>query len=131
MQYLLLSFLIIFYSCKNKEIKKSAELRNNSLEWSDTIMDLGKLKSYSEIKFSFIARNPGNDTIFLEKIEAECGCTNINTKPQSILPKDSLVISGNLKVSGDTGKIEKSIYIVKSTKQIFYRLKIVAHVTVP
>jgi Protein of unknown function (DUF1573) len=131
MKYLILSLIIIFFSCKNKDIKKNTELKNNSLEWSDTIIDLGKLKYNSEMKFSFIARNYGTDTIFLEKIEAECGCTNINTKPQSILPKDSLVISGNLKVSEDTGKLEKSIFIVANTKQLFYRLKIVAHVTVP
>tara|TARA_B100000161_G_C33461147_1_gene373602 strand:+ start:350 stop:763 length:414 start_codon:yes stop_codon:yes gene_type:complete len=118
MRYLFSLQLIIIFICCNKQDKKiSSALIENGASISvigDETLDFGQIVEGEKVDLEFSLKNSGTGDLIISKINASCGCTQIE------YPKDIIKISDTFKIkitfdSEDRlGKQTKKITIVSN-----------------
>ena len=118
MRYLFSLQLIITFICCNQQDKKiSSKLIENGASISvigDETLDFGQIVEGEKVDLEFSLQNSGTGDLIISKINASCGCTQIE------YPKDIIKISDTFKIkitfdSEDRlGKQTKKITIVSN-----------------
>ena len=118
MRYLFsLQLIIIFICCNQQDKKISSALIENGASISvigDETLDFGQIVEGEKVDLEFSLKNSGSGDLIISKINASCGCTQIE------YPKDIIKISDTFKIkitfdSEDRlGKQTKKITIVSN-----------------
>lgn len=81
------------------------------IEFISDFWDFGSIPIGSTVKYDFVFRNTGSDTLEITKVKATCGCTTAPLSSNRIAPGESAEISASLDTKKLKGTIKKSILI--------------------
>ncbi|MGI6320142.1 MAG: DUF1573 domain-containing protein [Bacteroidales bacterium] len=124
MKYLLLVFfniILLLSSCSNQQVEEN----KNLIKFECADLDLGDVKQDEIVECSFIYRNTGDDTIYIQDVLFSCSCTSMGDFKKSLEPG----ATDTLKVSLDTfgkplGSFKEEVRVIANTKPDYYRLSI-------
>lgn len=121
MKLLLIILLIVNLSvltgCKDKAEQTQTSLAlkpdsSNGLTIEPMRYDLGEMsKNIDKGQFRFVISNNSSDTIIVNSVEAKCDCVNITSHPDTIFPTKQGEISGFIRIDGNSGHVNKPIFI--------------------
>jgi hypothetical protein len=120
--YIILSFQfsLLFFSCYSE--KKS------ELTLSVENYDFGNVKRDSIYRGNVIITNTGNAPLIIENINPDCGCTSVNVSKDTILSKDTCLLTFMYKTHNKRGYQENFISIIANTDSLVHILQINANV---
>lgn len=110
-------FVIVLSACQSDRSNQSStgniEYNDGSIYAPTIIYNFNKVDKTktSTIHYSFILENISDTIVTMESIEALCSCISINEYKTNLNPDDSIIISGEIDISNQTGKINKPIFI--------------------
>lgn len=130
----ILTFALITGSCSTKSENRSSVSSKGgggavtTIQWQDTVKELGIIEAGKKYQISFACRNTGSVPLIFQKIESTCGCTVLDKKiDRPLLPNQVDSITGEFSMT-ETGPITRKIYVLANTERQFYVLKITADV---
>jgi hypothetical protein len=99
-------------------IKASTDTTNyTTVQWLDSIKDLGKLKMGEKVGIDFRFRNTGEKPLYIISAEPGCGCTVADYPKEAIMPGKEGVVKAEFDTKrGGTGAVHKNIVVVTNTK---------------
>lgn len=126
MKNLLVVFsLVVFAACSQVDTKSnggaakaSTDTANyTTIQWIDSVMDVGKLIMGKTIDIDFRFKNTGDKPLYIISAQPGCGCTLADYPKEAIMPGKE----GTIKASFDTNKgavgaVHKNINVVTNTK---------------
>lgn len=106
------------------------ERNTSDIFWEKTSLDLGKIKMGDTIRFFFRFENSGKYPLIISEKEKTCGCIQVNTPANPVLPgkRDSIQVVFITRLS-ITGWQRKSIRITTNTPTPLHNLYFTAEVT--
>ena len=118
MRYLFPLQLIIIFICCNKQDKKiSSALIENGASISvigDETLDFGQIVEGEKVDLEFSLKNSGTGDLIISKINASCGCTQIEYPTDIIKISDTFKIKITFDSEDRLGKQTKKITIVSN-----------------
>lgn len=112
--------LFLFYSCLSE---KKAELI-----LSTQCYDFGNIMTDSIYEGSVIITNSGKAPLVIESVHPGCGCTTSNISKDTILSKDSCLLSFQYNTHSKMGYQENYITIIANTDSLVHMLQVKANV---
>ena len=95
-----------------------------SIEISPRFIDFGEVKSDTVLVASFIVKNIGEETLFLQNLRADCICTSSEWNKRVATPGDSLIITLKLDTKGKSGDNRVYATFLANTKEINHKLRL-------
>jgi hypothetical protein len=86
------------------------------IEWEDSIINFGTIKSGDSIQLKFNFKNIGHTPLFILKARASCWCVQINFPKDPVMPGKSGYVLATVKNSVYKGFFHKTISISTNTK---------------
>jgi hypothetical protein len=90
--------------------------------------DFGNVKKDSVYKGSVIITNSGNATLFIENTNSGCGCTSVNISKNTILSKDTCLLTFTYNTHNKKEYQENFITLIANTDSLVHILQINAYV---
>lgn len=90
------------------EIDPASEAR---IEFINDYWDFGSIPIESVVKYDFVFKNVGSDTLVITKVKPTCGCTTAPLSSDRIAPGETAEISASLNTKKLKGTVKKSILI--------------------
>lgn len=90
------------------------DLKAPKMEWEKESYDFGQIPQHNPVDVVFTFKNTGNAPLVLSKVEASCGCTNVEYKKAPIMPGQT----GEISVTFDAeeeGMFSKSVNVTANT----------------
>ncbi len=128
---LIILILFIYTGCqtnttnKNKADKKEGTAK---IELHQDFHNFGNLQAGETVAFSFKIKNSGNASLFIEKVETDCGCIKVEYPEEAIAPGKSDFMEVIFNSAGETGKVYKSITIFSNAENKEIKLAVAASV---
>ncbi len=76
-----------------------------------TAFDLGDLYKGQKGERIVMVKNVGTDTLWINQVKAQCGCTATLLKERAVGPSDSTQLSISFDTQSQGGKVTKQVYI--------------------
>lgn len=118
MRYLFsLQLIIIFICCNQQDKKISSKLIENGASISvigDETLDFGQIVQGEKAVLEFSLQNSGTGDLIISKINASCGCTQIEYPKNIIKISDTFKIKITFDSEDRLGKQTKKIKIVSN-----------------
>lgn len=125
--------LLFFIACDTKNpFKSDVKADFTKIDWSDTLIDLGKIKMGDTVEFKFRFTNIGRKPLLIKSVETSCSCTVASIPDSAYVPG----AIGEIRAVLDTKKsivgfITKGIKVVSNTNPdqriLRYRAEITGH----
>ncbi len=128
---LIILILVSFLSCQTKTGKQNNTDQKVGVAKIEVVQDFhnfGNLQAGETVAFSFKIKNIGNTSLFIEKIETDCGCIHAEYPKEAIEAGESDFIEIVFNSAGETGRIYKSISIFSNAENKEIKLAIAATV---
>ncbi len=110
--------LLMLVACGNKKpIKVTGEEQLTEFEFLQDFHNFGKLKAGEVVSFGFELVNKGEATLFIKKVEDDCGCIHVNYPEKGIEAGEKTYIEVVLNTAGEVGKLYKTITLHTNTKE--------------
>ena len=96
-----------------KQISEKEEMESSdktTVELNTLVHDLGKIKTKSTYKMSFVVKNTGSQPLVLYNVDASCGCTLVDWEKQPIKPGNSTEIDVKFTMD-NTGYFNKTLEV--------------------
>ena len=134
--YIIMSTFLVSCGGNNayNPFKKDKKADFTRIDWSDSLIDLGKIKMGDTIVVHFRFTNIGRKPLFIKEIETSCSCTSVSIPDSAYAPGTI----GEIRAVLDTKKsvvgfISKAIRVVSNTdpeqKILRYKAEITGHKT--
>lgn len=122
-QLKLIVFLSLFVACNNsgeeqvqdKHVKSVAQ-KTTSIKFESKEFDFGTITSGEHVSHRFKFKNTGSENLYINKIEASCGCTVVNYSKEAILPGAESYIEIVFDSSNYHGLQIKDVTVYANTK---------------
>ena len=116
-------------SSNGNEYQGNDSLLLTSIQWKDTLLQLGDIHSGVSYQLSFPFRNTGNNQLLLLRVESTCGCTLIDDSCRKpVAAGQEGAIAAQFKLTEPVGFVERKIYVITNTAKEFQVLRIKANV---
>jgi hypothetical protein len=113
---------------KTEPASASPETGTAKFEFSEEIHNFGSLKAGEIVSFTFVFKNSGTKMLTIEKVDTDCGCTEVNIREHKIAPGGEGQIEIIYNTSGEVGKQLKTITVFsdadKPEKQLFFEANV-------
>lgn len=126
--FILLSAFIVC-ACNNKEklndskndtaaaLKTKADTTSyTEIQWLDSIIDFGTMKTEDSMHFKFRFKNTGSKPLLISDAEPACGCTVTDYPKDPIMPGKTNFISATFNSNFSVGPVFKTITVTANTK---------------
>lgn len=116
---LYLGFLFFAVACGNSDApsaSSSAARQITSIQWVDSVRNLGKIMEGQKVAVSFRFRNSGNKPLIIESVQPSCGCTVADYPKEPIAPGAEGEISGTFNSEGREGLQHKELTVRANTQ---------------
>lgn len=120
-KYILIIILFVLAACGRH--------KQSNLELSAYTYDFGKIQKDSIYQGEIIIKNTGIDTLKIEKILADCGCTNAFSSKINIMPGDTSLVKFSFNSHNKFGNQENYITILANTDSLVHLLQVISIVT--
>lgn len=126
----LLVLAIITVSChsatkKTEPASASSETGVAKFDFSEEIHNFGSLKAGEVVSFTYVFKNSGTKTLTIEKVDTDCGCTEVNIPNKKIAPGQEGQIEVVYNSAGEVGKQLKTITVFSNAEkpelQLFFQ----------
>ncbi|MFO7869684.1 MAG: DUF1573 domain-containing protein [Bacteroidales bacterium] len=122
--YILLPVLFLFVGCssnqgdkKNTSSPKNIDsLPTTTVSYDQKILDLGTITSGEIITNTFTFTNTGNNDLYIQDVQASCGCTATDYSKKPVKPGEKGYISVTFNTQNRQGKQSKTITVFANTK---------------
>lgn len=81
------------------------------IKFTNDFWDFGSIPIGSVVKYDFVFKNTGSDTLEITKVKPTCGCTTAPLSSNRIAPGETAEISASLDTKKLKGTVKKSILI--------------------
>ncbi len=81
------------------------------IEFINDFWDFGSIPIESVVKYDFVFKNVGSDTLLITRVKTTCGCTTAPLSSDRVAPGETAEISASLNTKKLKGTIKKSILI--------------------
>jgi hypothetical protein len=122
---ILIFTLSLFYATNlfsQNQTLNMGDIKAPKIEWEEESFDFGNVKHKNPVDVVFKFKNTGNAPLILSKVEASCGCTDVQYKKAPIMPGQT----GELSVTFDAedmGIFSKSVNVTTNTNPAMTILK--------
>lgn len=124
--------LSIGISCQNTNKKEAEKSQKNEgtpkFEFQEEFHNFGSLEAGEVVAFSFQFTNIGDGTLVIQKVETDCGCTEVHFPKKGIAPGGSDFIEVVFNSAGETGNTYKEVQVFANTTNGVKKLSIAAKV---
>ena len=103
--------------------------KQSNLEISTYTYDFGKIQKDTIYQVAVIIKNTGTDTLKIEKILADCGCTTAFSSKIVVLPGDTSLMKFSFNSHNKLGNQENYITILANTDTLVHLLQVISVVT--
>lgn len=115
--------------CFDKAVKGESELNTSRHKLSDLTFSTQQykfknVKTDTILQYTFILKNTGNDTLFIESINPNCLCTNYYLSKKVIMQQDTAKIILTIDTKNKIGFYEINTIVTANTPKKYYLLKI-------
>ncbi len=83
----------------------------SKLKADQPVYDFGKVLDDLTIEHNFKVTNTGSTPIQIKRVRTTCGCTTVNSQPQTLAPGASTEIGVKFSTRGINGKVTKAVYV--------------------
>jgi len=87
-----------------------------TIQWLDTVKDMGTITEGQKLEVSFRFRNSGDKPLVIERVTPTCGCTVADPPKEPIAPGKEGEIKGVFDSNGRIGPNHKTLTVVANTK---------------
>ena len=123
----LLIVAVLFFACENADqpagkgstASSTAGSDSSSLttiQWIDSIKNLGRITEGQKLQISFRFKNSGNKPLIIESVRPGCGCTVADYPKEPIAPGGEGEITGSFDSQGRENLQHKEITVTANTK---------------
>lgn len=99
-----------------------------SIQWMDTLQQLGKINEGEIISVNFRFKNTGTKVMVIGEVAASCGCTVPEKPEQPIAPGEMGTIKASFNSNGRVGINHKGIVVYANTAnaphQLFFDVEV-------
>jgi hypothetical protein len=129
--YFLLIIPVIFFACNNVDEGAGASKTSvpgnstdtsslTSIQWLDSIKNLGRITEGQKLEISFRFKNTGTKPLIIQSVRPGCGCTVADYPKQPIAPGGEGEITGSFDSQGRENLQRKEIAVTANTKGSAY-----------
>ena len=93
-----------------------------TVQWVDSIRDMGIVKEGEKIEIPFRFRNTGAEQLVISKVDVACGCTVAEKPEQPIGPGKEGVIKASFDSRGRPGPNHKTLTVHANTSEQLHTL---------
>lgn len=86
-----------------------------SIQWLDSIQDLGKIREGQKLEVTFRMKNTGTKPLVVQSVMASCGCTVPSKPEEPVMPGAEAAVKAVFDSQGRTGTNHKTITVVTNT----------------
>ena len=87
------------------------------ISFAREVEDLGQIRSGQKVTVRFQFSNSGNGNLTIQRVEADCGCTEISETRRNVPPRGIGEIVAVLDTTGLPGRKEKHIHVQSNDPQ--------------
>ena len=133
----LLAFALLASSCGDRGRETTAETASandpqpteavkappvTTVQWVDSIRDMGIVKEGEKIEIPFRFRNTGVEQLVISKVDVACGCTVAEKPEQPVAPGKEGVIKASFDSRGRPGPNHKTLTVHANTNEQMHTL---------
>ncbi len=125
-----IAFTVVVFSCKEKKVNPylnnlhlkpsylaSLDTPNyTTIQWLDTLKDLGTIKKGTKVELEFRFKNTGAKPLFISEVMTNCGCTVTNIPDEPIFSGDEGKIITAFDSKEQHDSVFKTILVTSNTK---------------
>ncbi|HKH63178.1 MAG TPA: DUF1573 domain-containing protein [Flavitalea sp.] len=126
-RYFLLILSVLFFACKNADqpVGKGSPASSTAgsdssnlttIQWIDSIKNLGRITEGQKVQVSFRFKNTGNKPLIIQSVRPGCGCTVADYPKEPIAPGGEGEITGSFDSHGRENLQRKEIAVIANTK---------------
>jgi len=137
-QLKLIVFLSLFVACDNSSEEQAQDRhvesiaqKTTSIKFESKEFDFGTITSGEHVSHRFKFKNTGSENLYINKVEASCGCTVVNYSKDAVLPDAESFIEIVFDSSNYHGLQIKNITVFANTKPEKTELVVAATVDIP
>lgn len=93
-----------------------------TVQWVDSIRDMGVVKEGERIEIPFRFRNTGQQQLVIHRVDVACGCTVAEKPEQPIGPGREGVIKASFDSKGRPGPNHKTVTVYANTPEATHTL---------
>ncbi len=98
-------------------VTKTTDTSNlTTIQWIDSIKNLGRINQGQKLEVSFRFRNTGTKPLIIESVRPGCGCTVADYPKEPIAPGEEGEITGSFDSNGRENLQRKEITVTANTK---------------
>lgn len=119
--FVLLAAGIGFSACQDnakggEPVASVASKGLTTIEWLDSVKNLGKINQGQKLQIAFRFRNSGKNPLVIESVRPSCGCTVADYPKEPIQPGQEAQITGSFDSNGREGLQHKEISVTANTE---------------
>ena len=96
--------------------KPTDSLQLTTIQWMDSVKNLGKITEGQKLEIAFRFKNTGNKPLIIESVRPGCGCTVADYPKEPIAPGAEGEITGSFDSHGRENLQRKEITVTANTK---------------
>jgi len=111
---------VVFYAgCGNTDhgpaAAGGATRKTTTIQWIDSVRNLGKINEGQKLAVSFRFRNSGTNPLVIESVQPSCGCTVADFPKEPIAPNKEGEIAATFDSEGREGLQHKELTVRANT----------------
>ena len=110
-------------SKSDKKDVKAVPGQQTTIEWLDSVKNMGTITAGDKLKVSFRFKNTGNHPLVIESVQPSCGCTVADYPKDPIAPGGTGEITGEFDSNNKEGMQRKSMTVLTNTEKQSYTLQ--------
>ncbi len=133
----ILALALLAASCRNQDRDTTAETASSNqqqaseavkappvttVQWVDSIRDMGIVKEGEKIEIPFRFKNTGTEQLVISKVDVACGCTVAEKPEQPVAPGKEGVIRASFDSRGRPGPNHKTLTVHANTSEQMHTL---------
>jgi hypothetical protein len=99
----------------NQTVAKTDHGDVTTIQWIDSVKNLGKINEGQKLEIAFRFKNTGNKPLVIESVRPGCGCTVAEYPKKPIAPGSEGEITGSFDSHGRQGIQNKDIFVTANT----------------
>ena len=107
----------------SKKDTKAVPGQHTTIEWLDSVKNMGTITAGEKLKVSFRFKNTGTHPLVIESVQPSCGCTVADYPKDPIAPGGTGEITGEFDSNNKEGLQRKSMTVLTNTEKQAYTLQ--------
>ncbi len=91
-------------------------------EFNTTLVDFGQQSTLAPLLASVTLRNTGTDTLFVDSVLTECGCTAVELERTTLLPGEEAMLRMGLDPNGFNGVVTRKVLVFVRNREEPYEI---------